>query len=398
MLRRKIRILSVIDDLHFGGDEYRLHAFAKSIDRSRFEHSVLTLMKEDPAIGEKYGSMRELYRKDGISLIDIGISAVGVAEQQQRTIKSALLHAGEKIRRLALLIREQKIDLLDVHLAPGNPVCAAAAFVTRIPFAVTLYQVNTMQSFRLWLAGQLNLGRAAVLITDSEVQAATIKGWLMHSPRVCVIANGITPPQPVLSKEAMFKLFDIPDRARMIIGQISSLVLSKGHLVLLDAAKKVLERNYDCFFLIVGYERGEPGYREVLLQRAASLGIADRVRVGGYPGPIGDIWNIIDIHVHASTLDSLPNALLEAMSLGKPSVITSIGGIPDVIEHKVNGFLAPPNDFASLADGLTLFLNDTNLREAVGRRAQSTYSKHFRTDLMTKRLEKEFENIAMSAR
>ncbi|MGA7929424.1 MAG: glycosyltransferase family 4 protein [Candidatus Sulfotelmatobacter sp.] len=108
------------------------------------------------------------------------------------------------------------------------------------------------------------------------------------------------------------------------------------------------------FFLMVGYERSEEGYRELLFRRAASLGIADHVRVEGYPGPIGDVWNSIDIHVHASQFDSLPNALLEAMSLGKPSVITSVGGVPEVVNHKVNGFLAASNDSEQLAEGLLL--------------------------------------------
>jgi hypothetical protein len=53
MSHRKTHILSIIDDLHFGGDEYRLHAFAQWVDKSRFDHTVLTLMKEDRAIGAK---------------------------------------------------------------------------------------------------------------------------------------------------------------------------------------------------------------------------------------------------------------------------------------------------------------------------------------------------------
>jgi glycosyltransferase involved in cell wall biosynthesis len=178
---------------------------------------------------------------------------------------------------------------------------------------------------------------------------------------------------------------------------VSSLVSYKGHLVLLNAAKRVLERHPECFFLMVGYERSEEGYRELLLRRAASLGIADQVRVEGYPGPIGDVWNIIDIHVHASQLDSLPNALLEAMSLGKPSVITSVGGIPEVVNHKVNGFLAASNDSEQLAEGLLLFMSDPSLRAAIGHEAQSTYVKHFGPQVMTRRLEKEIEDLVLAA-
>jgi glycosyltransferase involved in cell wall biosynthesis len=187
--------------------------------------------------------------------------------------------------------------------------------------------------------------------------------------------------------------FNIPDRPLAIIGQVSSLLSYKGHLVLLDAAKQVIERHPECFFLMVGYERGEQGYRESLLRKAASLGIADHVRIAGYPGPIGDVWNIIDIHVHASHLDSLPNALLEAMSLGKPSVITSVGGVPEVVKHQVNGLLVPANDPERLAASLLLLMNNPSLRATIGHEAQSTYVKNFRPQVMTRQLEMAFDDM-----
>ena len=393
MSRRRIHILSVIDDLLFGGDEYRLHAFGRSLDKGRFDHTVLTLMKEDRTIGEKYGSMRDQYRQSGIRLMDIGQVAIGIAEQRGKTLASRLFSALGKVRKLVALIEQEKVDVLDVHLSPANPICAIAALNTGIPFAVTLYQVNLMRSYELWLAGQFNLGNAALLITDSVSQASLISRWLMRRPPMRVIPNGTSPPQPVLTKQEMVNFFNIPDRPLTIIGQVSSLLSYKGHLVLLDAAKRVLERHPECFFLMVGYERGEQGYRESLLRKAASLGIADHVRIAGYPGPIGDVWNIIDIHAHASHLDSLPNALLEAMSLGKPSVITSVGGVPEVVKHQVNGFLVPPNNPEQLAASLLMLMSNPSLRAAIGQEAQNTYVKNFRPEVMTRQLERAFDDI-----
>lgn len=393
MSQSRIHILSVIDDLHFGGDEYRLCAFAQSLDKEHFDHTVLTLLKEDRALEEKYGSMRDQYRQAGIRVVDIGQDRAGNGDRRPATIANRLISAREKIHKVASLIREQKIDVLDVHLSPANPICAMAALKTRIPFAVTLYQIDSMQSPKLWLTGQFNLGNASLLITDSESQASVIRRWLVRCPPMRVIPNGTAAPQAVLAKETMLKLFDIPNRPLTIIGQVSSLISYKGHLVLLDAAKRVLEQHPECLFLLVGYERGEEGYRELLLQRAAALGIADHVRIAGYPGSIGDVWNIIDVHVHASQLDSLPNALLEAMSLGKPSVVTSVGGIPEVVRHEVNGFLVAPNDPEHLAVSLIRFIKDPSLRAAIGREAQNTYVKHFRPQIMTRRLERAFDYV-----
>jgi glycosyltransferase involved in cell wall biosynthesis len=391
--RRRIHILSVIDYLHFGGDEYRLLAFAQSLDKLRFQHTVLTVMKEDRETGERYGSMREQYRRAGVRLLDLGQLPIGHAPGKRT---SKLVSFKEKVRTLKALVREEKIDLLDVHLAPANPTCAAATLGTGIPFVVTLYQVTPMQSAKLWLFGQYNLGSAALLITDSDAQASQIRKWLLRSPDIRVIPNGTPPPQPVLPREQVMRLLNIPDEpGLMIIGQISSLVSYKGHLVLLEAAKQVLERHPECLFLLVGYERFEAGYRESLRRRASDLGIAGRVRIAGYPGNIGDVWNIINIHAHASLLDSLPNALLEAMSLGKPSVVTSIGGIPEAIEHGVNGFLVPPGSPDHLARHLLLLLEDSGLRTKLGQTAHATYSRRFRPEAMTRRLEDCFCAVAI---
>jgi glycosyltransferase involved in cell wall biosynthesis len=398
MSRRRIHILSIIDDLHFGGDEYRLKAFATSLDRERFDHSVLTLMKEDRGSGEKYGSMRDQYRQAGIRLIDFGVDPARTGTRREETIASQLFSVWDKSRTLASLIRREVVDVLDVHLSPANPICALAKLNTRVPYAVTLYQLNTMQSPKLWLTGQLNLGSAALLITDSESQASLVSRWLLRHPPIRVIPNGTSPPRPAQTKQAIFKFFNIPDRSLTVIGQVSSLLSYKGHLVLLDAAKRVLDRHPECLFLMVGYERREEGYRDLLLRRAASLGIGDRVRIAGYPGPIGDVWNIIDIHVHASHLDSLPNALLEAMSLGKPSVVTSVGGIPEVVEHEVNGFLVAPNNPEQLAAGLLLYLDNPALRAAIGQEAQSTHVQHFQPEIMTRSLEEAFDDILAKRR
>jgi glycosyltransferase involved in cell wall biosynthesis len=393
---RQIHILSVIDDLHFGGDEYRLHAFGSYLDRTRFRHSVATVVKEDRVLGEQYGSMRDQYRQSGIRLLDLGFKAVAPTEHSHKSTVKRILSAKEKVSKLASLIREEQVDVLDVHLSPANPICALAAMRSRTPFAVTLYQINQMQSRKLWCSGQFNLGAASQLITDSEAQAKCVREWLVRNPPMCVIPNGTAPPMPSIAREKMLRFFKIANRDQpIVIGQVSSLVPYKGQLVVIEAARRVLDQHPNCIFLLVGYERAEKGYKDLLHQRAAELGISNYIRIAGYPGAIGDVWNIIDIHVHASLLDSLPNALLEAMSLGKPSVITSVGGIPEVVQHGSNGLLVAPGNSEQLAKCLLMVLRDSQLRETIGSSAQSCHFQNFGPEQMTRRLEGVFTRLAI---
>jgi len=357
----------------------------------------VTVVKEDRVLGEEYGSMRDQYRQSGIRLLDLGVPAAPLANHSHKSAVNRILSAKEKVQKLASIIREEQVDVLDVHLSPANPIGALAAMRTRTPFAVTLYQVNQMQSRKLWLSGQFNLGAASQLITDSETQAERVREWLVRTPTpICVIPNGTPPPKPSVAREKMLRFLKVPNGERpTVIGQISSLVPYKGQLVVIEAARCVLAQHPNCIFLLVGYERGEKGYKELLHQRAAELGISDCVRIAGYPGAIGDVWNIIDIHVHASLLDSLPNALLEAMSLGRPSIITAVGGIPEVIQHGSNGLLVAPGNSEQLAQCLLMVLRDSQLRETIGSAAQSWYSQNFSPDQMTRRLETVFSRLVI---
>ncbi len=354
------------------------------------------MVKEDRLLGERYGSMRDQYRQSGIQLFDLGVPATPLGNRSRGSTATRVLAAKEKVRKLASLIRKEHVDVLDVHLAPANPVGALAAIWTRRPFAVTLYQVNQMRSRKLWLSGQFNLGTASQLITDSEAQAQVVRNWLVSAARISVIPNGTAPPKPSIGRGEMLRFFDIPEGEPLtIIGQVSSLVAYKGQLVLLEAARRVLHQYPNCIFLVVGYERGEEGYKELLQQRAAELGIAARVRIAGYPGAIGDVWNIIDVHVHPSLLDSLPNALLEAMSLGKPSISAAVGGIPEVIRHGTNGLLVSPGNPAELAQCLLMVLEDPQLRERLATAAYSQYCRNFGPEQMTRRLESVFSSLAI---
>lgn len=331
------------------------------------------------------------YRRAGIHVVDLGSPDSAVGDNKF----ASKVHAFKrKVQRLKQFIRRNGIDILDVHLSPANPTGAIAALNSGIPFVVTLYQPPVLECLKFWLAEQVNLGAAACLITDSHAQASRIRRWLLANPDVRVIPNGTAAPRPSLPRNEVLEFFNIPEDPNIrIIGQISGLISYKGHEVLLQAAKEVLATAPKAWFLLVGYDRDQSGRRERLLRYAAELGIAERVRILGYPGNIGDVWNIIDIHAHASLLDSLPNALLEAMSLAKPSVVTSVGGIPEAVTHGLNGLLVPPEKPDELARQLTFLLREPALAKKLGTAAHDTYLQRYQPQKMTRRLEECFSSM-----
>jgi hypothetical protein len=70
----RVRIASLIADLGFGGSQNRLLSFASTIDRSRFEHTVLTLYRREESQELLVGSRRAAYADAGVEVIDMGES------------------------------------------------------------------------------------------------------------------------------------------------------------------------------------------------------------------------------------------------------------------------------------------------------------------------------------
>ncbi len=74
---------------------------------------------------------------------------------------------------------------------------------------------------------------------------------------------------------------------------------------------------------------------------------------------IAKFYNAGNLFVAPSREDNLPNTVMESLSCGTPVVAFNIGGMPDMIDHKINGYLAKPFDVEDLADGIMWVLNNS---------------------------------------
>lgn len=93
---------------------------------------------------------------------------------------------------------------------------------------------------------------------------------------------------------------------------------------------------------------------------------------------MAQIYNAADVFVTPSLQDNLPNTIVESMACGTPCVGFSIGGIPEMIDHQQNGYLAQYKDAKDLAKGIAFVLDDNNntdLATAAAKKAIATYSE-----------------------
>jgi glycosyltransferase involved in cell wall biosynthesis len=394
---RKVRVLAVVSDLHFGGGENRILNIASAIDKTRFDYQVATLYRPDAGMCSRLGDLRAEFRRAGIPVTHLDLPRPRPKSRSraaQVTSTSAVL--ATTIWRLRALFELMRPDVIDAHLQPAVLTAIPAALLACIPVALTLYQAEPLGFAHRSLANAC-IRRASALVTDSYSSAETLatssgRGWR----QVYVVPNGVRLSSPSLPRRDILAALGVRASTRTVVAQIAGLVPSKGYDTLLDAAARFLPHHPDAVLLCVGYAREQTTYVDFLKRRARELCIGDQVRIVSWPGSIADVWSVVDVHVHASHYDSLPNAVIEGMSLGRPAVVTSTGGIPELVSDEQTGLVVEPRNATALADAVSRMLRDEGLRRRLSCAAKRKFEERCAPGVMTQTLEEMFCQLAGS--
>ena len=158
--------------------------------------------------------------------------------------------------------------------------------------------------------------------------------------------------RPMDMKEIRGKLGLPLDKKIILFAAVKAADKRKGTDYLVEAAKLMAQRSDDLLFLIAG-KRGEEVKQQLSLP-ARSVGYLS-------PQQMPELYNASDLFVTPSLQENLPNTIMEAMSCGTPCLGFSIGGIPEMIDHRMNGYVAEYKNAQDLAEGLlwTLFEVDS---------------------------------------
>jgi glycosyltransferase involved in cell wall biosynthesis len=157
----------------------------------------------------------------------------------------------------------------------------------------------------------------------------------------------------------------------------------KGQLVLVEAARLVLEKRPDARFVIVGQGTG-------ILKRGINVrnaidqaGLADKIIMAGYRWDTPDVYAACDMVVIASLrTEASPIVLREAFASGRPVIATKVGDIPEIVEHRQNGLLIEPGDTQALVAAIVEFICDPKLAAHCAANGLRYATEHFSFDKM----------------
>jgi glycosyltransferase involved in cell wall biosynthesis len=270
--------------------------------------------------------------------------------------------------RLRALVRREGIGLVHVH----SPVAAAgvrAVAGRRTRVVYTEHNLWGRYHPATWAANLATFPRNDHVFAVSETVRQSIRYpgplRLLPMPPLETLHHGLDPAAlPIPGRDGVRAELGIPEDAP-VVGSVANFKAAKDHATLLRAAAQVRQTIPSVRFVLVGQGPLEAETRRL----AGQLGLDQTVVFAGFRTDATRLMAGFDAFALSSTYEGLPIALIEAMAVGCPAVVTRVGGTPEVVADGVHGFLVPPRDPAALAAGLTRLLGDRALRDGLGEAA-----------------------------
>lgn len=353
-----MRIAHVLSSFHLGGQERVALELSRSLLRRGVEVTAISI-----AAGEE-GPL-------GAALRDAGASTRTVAKRQGFDVLLPL--------RLAAALRALRVDVVHTHNPQPLIYGAPAARLAGIRVVHTKHGANPGS------ARQVALRRLAARLVDAFVAVSPTTATVARRRRevaeakLSVILNGVDlaafHPDATARADVRREL-GIPDGA-WVVGTVGRLAIEKQHLLLVRAAAPLLGEN--AHLVIVG-DGPERATIEALVRQ---LSAAHFVHLTGVRGDVARCLAGMDLFALSSQSEGLPLVLPEAMATGLPVVSTAVGGIPDVVEEGITGYLVPSGDEAALRSRFAAFKEDREKARLCGEHARSVALDRFSATRMT---------------
>jgi len=262
---------------------------------------------------------------------------------------------------LCRLLRRGHFSLVHTHSSKAGFLGRIAARVCNTPVVHTpngLYFLEKRGASRRFylnlerLAGRLTARMIAVSRDERDV---LLRNHITDATRIRVIQNGVDVArmdrEVVLTQaEAKSRLGISPDRC--VVGVVGRLVPQKAPLLFVRAAREVTGEAPETVFMWVG---SGPLQAQVESQ-ARAQGVS--LRLLGHREDVWQVMRAFDVFVLASQYEGLPFALLEAMTLALPVVVTDVVGTREVIDDQHSGLVVPANAPAAMAAAILSLLRD----------------------------------------
>lgn len=347
-----MKILLYISSLTCGGAERITVLLAQHWAASGHEVLLVTMQSEE----------RDFYSLDPcIRRLSFKRSPTGWSDNVRANLSSWL--------RLRCVIKNHQPDIILSMMTSSCVLGILAA--TGLPVRVFGSERNYPPQQKInpiWAV----LRRLIYRFADGHIaQTKKTADWLKNATgarNITVIPNPVAWPLRTSGPEAIPK--EVIAAERKILLAVGTKPIQKGFDLLVEAFAKLAPNSPDWDLVILGVDPASDmtiGGGASVYKMAEHFGIEGRLFMPGKVGNTIDWYMRADLFVLSSRYEGIPNALLEAMALGCPSIAFDCNTGPrDIITSGINGVLVSPNNIDALSDNLMSLMNDGQLRKKYG--------------------------------
>lgn len=297
--------------------------------------------------------------------------------------------------RLAYVLKQNKVTVLQTHGARANVYGRLAAWLAGVPCVVATihnsirdYEINpAKRSFYIAILRALLPQADRLICVSDAIKRDVLADCPAAAARTTTVRNGID----LASFSGSGNRNKI--RREWCVGNglalltVARLTEEKGHRFLIGALPGLLAEwpSLVCLFV------GEGECREVLRTLAREKGVEQSCRFVGARDDVGDWYAAADVVVLPSLSEGFPFVVLEALAMCRPVVATSVNGVPEIVRHGSNGLLVPPRSSHALEAAIRSMLRDPTWAARMGKTGQQEVAARFTAGKMVQDTVKVFE-------
>jgi glycosyltransferase involved in cell wall biosynthesis len=279
------------------------------------------------------------------------------------------------------LLRRNRYDVVHIHFSPDFIIPAWAARVTRQPLVVM-----TRHLALTWSRSKVKRYTKLFdhIIGVSEATRSKLLASGIPADFVSVAKAGCPALEPASVRDESRSALGIGEDA-FAIGSFGRLVKEKG-VDLLASASSQLPEGVEVHLFGDGPLRAD-------LERVQG----PKLRVHGFTAAVADAMNAMDVVAVPSVWEeAFPYSVLEAMSLGKPVIASRVGGLPEMVDENVTGFLFDKGDSQGLISSIEALASDPARLASMSVAAKDRHAFAYTVAHMAERIEAVYERLVRS--
>lgn len=369
-------MLNIISDTNIGGAGRVLLNYLRCSDRTRF-HIGVALPRGSLLVPELRGLDAEVYEVDGLS---------------DRS------YHRDDVKTLEKLIREVNPDLVHTHGALSGRIAGKRCGKVVVYTRHSAFPVPARLRYPpgRWVNKWLNERYADHIIAVSPAAAANLTDAGVSPKYITAMMNGVSPVERLGegALEPLRRSWGL-EKGSFVLGILARLEPYKGHMDLLDAAKRLAGEGRRFKLLIAGTGPCEGELRRAVT--AAELG--DRVVFTGFLTEVAGFLSLLDVQLNASYgTETSSLSILEGFSMGVPAVVSDYGGNPWLVTGGDNGLLYPTRDSGALAACIARLMDEPETLKRMSRRASEVFQERFTGEIFAKNVERVYVETLKGAK